>query len=1067
MLSNLFYRTPRLTALAIGLIAVAGLASFQSLARQEDPTLSRRLGIVTTRLPGASALRVESLITQKIENELQELHEIKTLQSKSRTGISVITVTLRDRYVEADVDEIWSKVRDRLDDAASRFPRGASMPTLEERTTIAMTVVVGLVDESVRSAGDEEENLGLLSRLAEDLAQRLRNLPGTRETEIFGEAQEEIRVGVDGQALAALGLSPADVARAVARADAKVPAGQLRRDRSDILMEVAGALDSIDRIRRVPLVEGGDGRVVKVGDVARVTKAAQDPPATMSLVSGARGVVVSATMQSNLRVDRWSATAREAIADFEETLPSGITLTLLFDQSVYTDERLGSLAGNLALGALIVVGVLFGMMGARSAIIVATALPLTLGVVLAQLSWLGIPLHQTSVTGLIIALGLLIDNAIVVVDDYRALLARGHGAAAAVSKAVSHLFVPLLASTLTTVLSFLPIVLMPGGGGEFVGPIASGVVLSVITSFFVAMTIIPALAGYVVRQPARQGETVRASWWREGYSNDRLLSLYRTSLRHTLRWPALGIAVSLVLPILGFAMVGTLTEQFFPPNDRNQFQLQLQLPTQTSIAETRRAVSKARALLHEFDEVVESHWFLGESAPRVFYNMFGNQDGVSSYAGAFVTTRSPAATEALLVPLQRALREAFPDALALALPFEQGPPFAAPIEVRLVGPDLDVLREAGDRLRTIMTRTQGVTYTRAELASGRPKLMVEADEDQARLAGLALVDIAEQLDASLEGVKGGTVLEATEELPVRVRLADAERQDLAAIAGRRVVPPMSRAAAESSRMEGDLPGAPLAALARLELRPELAGIPRRNAERTNTVQAFLVPYTLIASSLADFERRLEASGFALPPGYRIELGGEDEQRSEAVGNLLAFVAPLLVIMLGTIILSFNSFRFAAVIVCVAVLSVGLAFMGVWLFGHPMGFLAVVGTMGLVGLAINGGIVVLSALRADEQAMTGDLDATREVVVGATRHIISTTLTTVGGFLPLILFGGRFWPPMATAIAGGVGGAAILSLYLVPSLFVWIVRRKRMRVRTNETEQPQPLRGAMPGNVAVG
>ncbi|MGI9591386.1 MAG: efflux RND transporter permease subunit, partial [Myxococcota bacterium] len=227
---------------------------------------------------------------------------------------------------------------------------------------------------------------------------------------------------------------------------------------------------------------------------------------------------------------------------------------------------------------------------------------------------------------------------------------------------------------------------------------------------------------------------------------------------------------------------------------------------------------------------------------------------------------------------------------------------------------------------------------------------------------------------------------------------------------------------------------------------------------SNTVQAFLEPYALIAESLADFRRRLDAAGFTLPAGYRLEFGGEDEQRSEAIAKLVSFAVPLLVVMAGTIVLAFNSFRLASLIFVVAFLSVGLAQMGVWLFGYPMGFIAIIGTMGLVGLAINDSIVVLTALRTDPRAAQANVDQTAEVVLDATRHILATTFTTIGGFLPLILFGGRFWPPMATAIAGGVAGASILALYLVPSVFIAMKRRDLDR-EGDEPEVVRPVRVA--------
>ena len=1030
MLSNLFFRNIRLTFLVVGLLIVAGGAALHSLARQEDPTLARRFGTVTTFFPGASALRVESLVTEKLEAELRELHEIHTLESLSREGSSLIQIELLDEIRAEEVDQVWSKVRDRIDDAEGELPAGATPPEVEDRTSTAVTLIASFLWER-----DDAPQLDILTRLGEELQNRLRNLAGTKEVELFGEAQEELRVELDPLDLASLDLRAEEVARAIARADAKVPAGQLRSRRSELLIEVAGELDSVERVRRVPLREATPGHALRVGDAATVRKTVREPPETLAYVDGQPAVAVAATMEPDRRVDLWAQKAHAEVEALRAELPRGVRLAISFDQSLYSRQRLASLAGNLVLAACIVMAVLFVLMGARSALVVGAALPLTVAMALALFNLIDMPLHQTSVTGLIIALGLLIDNAIVVVDDFGQRRSRGEAPGDAVSSSVRHLFVPLLASTLTTALAFLPIVLAPGPVSEFVGPISIGVIFAVGSSFLLSMSVIPALAARLGTHP--RGGT-QGPWWRDGFSSARLTRLYRWSLDRTLERPSRGVAVSLVLPLAGFLAGTTLTEQFFPPNDRNQFQIQLVLPTQASIAETRAHALEARRRVEAHEEVVASHWFIGEAAPRVFYNMLANEDNVASFAGAFVTTTSPQATEGLLPGLQRELADALPAARVLALPFEQGPPFDAPIELRLIGPDLDRLRALGEELRAILARTDRVTYTAAQVARLAPKLMIRADEIAAQLAGLRLVDVAEQLAGRLDGISAGSVLEANQEIPVRVRVGDPARSELARVVGDPLL-----AEARSTPGAG-VGGVPLAALSRFDVVPELSGITRRNGERTQTVQAFLEPYALIAASLEDFQRRLAGSGFEMPPGYRLEFGGETEERSEAVARLLAFALPLFIVMAGTIILSFNSFRMAAIIGAVALLSVGLAQLGVWLFGHPMGFLAIVGTMGLVGLAINGGIVVLSALRADPVARGGDPDRCREVVVAATRHIVATTLTTMGGFVPLIAFGGRFWPPLATAIAGGVAGSAILALYLVPSLFVAFARKGARR-----------------------
>ncbi|MEM9174948.1 MAG: efflux RND transporter permease subunit [Myxococcota bacterium] len=1025
-MSDLFFRHRRLLVLFLGLIIVGGLGSLQTLRRQEDPALSRRYADVTTFYPGATADRVESLVTEKIERRLQEIHEIETIESISRTGLSSVRVELEEQYDESDVDEIWSRVRDKLADVEPELPEQAAPPEFQDRTSTAVTLLVGFTWE-----GEGEAPVTLLTRLAEELESRLRVLPGTKETELYGEAEEELRVALDPLVLAEIGVDANDVAAAIGRADTRRPAGRLEAASSTIPFEVAGQLTDVDRVRAIPLRSAEDGRMLRIGDLGTVSKTQVDPPATMAILDGRRGVAVSATMLARSgRVDLWAARARGVIERYGEEVPAGVGYSILFDQSGYTEARLADLVTNLALGATIVVAVLFFMMGFRSALVVASILPLTLLLVLIELKWLEIPLHQISVTGLIIALGLLIDNAIVVVDEYTLKLRRGVPRAEAVGQVVRAMVVPLGASSLTTTLAFMPIALQPGAGGEFVGTIGVGVSLAVLSSFALSMTVIIAFAGFFIGHDADAPEGKG-----HGYSNPVLRERYRESIVAVLRRPALGVAIGLALPILGFAVAGSLPLQFFPANDRDQFQVLVDLPAHYSIDATRQVVDRVRAIVDANEGVVGSHWFTGESPARVFYNMFGNYD-IASYGGGFVQTKSPSETERILPALQAELRRAVPEALVLALPFEQGPPFDAPIEVRLVGPDLDALRDGGERIRAVLAETEGVTYTRAKLLGGRPKLVVNASEDRARLAGLPLGEIADQLNAALTGVRAGRILDGTQDIPIRVRVEDRDRSAIDRIQATRLL-----------RGDGDLgsagtlAGIPLSVVGGLELTPELAAITRRNGERMNTVQAFLVPYQLIQTSLDDFSARMEAAAIELPPGVRLELGGDFEQRAESTQELAAFALPLFVLMAATIVLTFNSFRMASIIFAVAFLSVGLAMLAIWLFGHPMGFVAIVGTMGLVGLAINDAIVVLNHLRSDPRSAEADPEATAEVVLDATRHILATTMTTIGGFLPLILFGGRFWPPMATAIAGGVIGASILALYFVPSVFVFFQARQ--------------------------
>lgn len=1024
MWSNLFFRSPRLTFLALGLVIVGGLTAYSSIGRQEDPLLRERFGTVITFYPGANPARVESLVSEKIEQEIRELKEVAQIESISRKGVSSIGIELVEGL--PDTDLAWSKVRDAIADARPFLPNDAGEPELTVNTTAAQTMLIAL-----RWAGEGASQLGMLTRLAEELENRLRNVAGTKESDIFGEAEEQIRVAVDPDQIAAAGLSVSEISTTIAQSDTKSPAGQARGSNTDLAVEIGDDLTSVDRIRRVPLRNGAEGDVLRVGDIADVTKDVRDPPRTLALVSGIRAVAVGVTAEPDQRVDIWAERARAVISEFQSEQPKQIVVETIFDQSLYSERRLSNLAMNLAIGVLIVVGVLIVTMGMRSALLVGTALPLTFGMVLAEMNALGVDLHQISVTGLIVSLGLLIDNAIVVTDEYNQFRAKGASIADAVAKAVRRLVLPLFASTATTVLAFAPIAFAPGSVGQFVGTIGLSVILCVASSYFLAMTVIPAIAGFVDQWVGRRTIGTGQVWWRDGLTNDWLIRRFSGILDFVIAKPWSGIAVASVIPVAGFAVGTTLVLQFFPPVDRNQFQVQLRLPPQTSIEKTLETVSRARTLFDQYPEVTANHWFLGEGAPRVFYNAFSQQDGVSSFAGAFVTTTSAATTNRILPKLQDDFRNAFPEALFLLLPFEQGPPFDAPIEISVIGPELSELKRIGDDVRQIVAETGKVTYTTATLTGGTPKLVLVPDEFEAQTAGYDLGALAQDLNASLEGQSGGSILEGTEEIPVVVRVRDADRNSLARLTSKS----LRLQNGSSDSPQNRLNAIPLNALTNPTLVSELNGIARRDGERENRIQAFLVPYTLPAPVLADIQEKLSERGVDVPPGYRLSIGGEAEERNESLAGLAALALPLIITMAGIVILSFNSFAYAGVIAVTGFLSVGLALFGVWIFGYPMGFTAIIGTLGLVGLAINGTIIVLSGLLEDPLARLKDPAAVRDVTLASTRHIVSTTLTTIGGLVPLIIFGGTFWPPFATAIAGGVGGAALISLIMTPSVFM--------------------------------
>lgn len=1025
MFARVFFRNRHLLVLTATIVVLAGVSALLSIPRVEDPRVVNRYPIIIVRAPGMSTERVETLVTKPLEDALQGIDEIKHIQSTSRTGGAKISLELLDSVTYDNVQEVNSKIRDRLNGV--QLPDGTEPPVLDDKRRPAYTLITAL-----RCQQDSAPRLGLLNRLAEDLADRLRQVPGTEIVCLYGNPEEEVSVELDPIRLAELELSSLDIAKKVRSADSKHTAGMAQTDRTDLPIEVTGEFDSVQRVARIPILDGEEQSIVRLGDVGTVRKGWRRPEREIALVDGQRCIYVAARTQDGQSVTQWSARARAIVAEASRNIGPSVVIDQIFDQSSYTTERLSNLTNNLLLSALVVLAVVLMLMGWRSALAVGISIPLVLSLVAFTMYLRGYPMHQMSVVGMILAIGLMIDNAIVVCDEVSQKTAKGKTRIQAVQDTIGQLFAPLLASTLTTILAFAPIFLLPGSVGDFVRAIGESVILSVSFSFLVAITVTAALAGTF----ASTCETdAKSHWWIEGWKCRRLAAAYSRILTTTVRYPVAAILISVLMPCCGFILAKTMGREFFPPTDRDMFQVQVWLPTGSSIDASRKSVEAIERTIRDQSDTKRIWWLIGGSFPTVYYNLVMDQDDVPHYSQAIVSTESHTAVKRIIPQLQEALSAQFPEAQIVLRQFGQGPPVVADIEYRINGPDLKKQQEIGERLRLTLQSQPEVLHTQMTLLRGIPKLWFEANEEDTRLVGFSLVDLAKRMNANLQGEEAGFLLQGLHRLPVRIRYAADVRADLSRIASMPIV------------QEGNQ-WTPLSALGDFTLRPELGAITRYDAERCNIVRAHTRNGALPIDITRRTTRELAESGFSLPQGYRIEVGGAAEQDDAAMRNLMVYMPLLVTLAVGILILVFRSIPLAALLGIIPALSVGLGLAATWTAGFPISINTVLGTLGLIGVALNDSIVVLAAIRANSKAGNGDLAEIVHEVRGCTRHVLSTTLTTVGGFLPLVLFvRGQFWPSLAVVMAGGIAGATLLALVFVPAAYIFLKNCRMLHTAT--------------------
>ena len=1015
---SVFLERPRILFLTLAFILLSGISSLLSVPIQENPELAERWGNVSVFYPGASPERIETQVINDLEIKLREIVEIDELDSIISQGYSKTHIELEDSVPFGKIEETWSRIQGKVDQI---IPPDDVVMVLNRTAGPPITL-----EYAIDWNGDGEPPLIMMSRLAQQLKRKFSSISLTKETAVYGATDEEIVVEIDSAKMSSLNLTYQDVAKAISSFDNKKPVGVVSDDRSEYLIGLKDNISSPQKVGEIPIKVLNNSEIIRIQDIGSVSIQPGTPIEDIFLYNGKKVISVSTTGTMSQRVYDYVDRVEAVVEEMREVLPEEFSIEEIYDESLYVSSKFSELIKSFSLAAFFVLSISFFLLGIRPGLIVTAILPFSVSLVLLGCQLIGLPLHMTSITGIIIALGLLIDNGIIVVEDYKFRRSQGLSIKESINETLIQLTTPLAAATGTTVFAFMPIVTGEGSSVEFVGGLAITVIMSIVSSLVLALIMVPVLMSYMEKIPYFANIKVHE----EGYNNERLHVQYRKFLTWAFDVPRRAILISLSLPVLGFLLFGTIEKDFFPSSDRDMFRVHIDLPENSSSIKTAEKAKKIRKEIIESNliEIEKDYWFVGRWMPRVLMNIVGGKEKTGSNNSAQAVFFAKDYYEMIenLPDLSRLIVSKNPDLVVYIDSFYSGPPFFSDIRYDIFGDDENVLVELGSELELIINNAPDISHTRSEATNSNTNVEFEFDSSNISLSGKNTELMVNELFAANNGLLISSMLDSNIEIPIRLK-GISNSSDLTGGSNSLSIP---------SSNNIDLIGN----YSTTSLNKSTSTITRISSQRVNIVEGWVWTGKLASETEMYIKDEIERFKSNLPPGYTLRQSGEAEVRGESQSQIWSSAIIYIFLITIGLVFALNSFRETILILSVALLSIGLSFMGLKIGFQNFGFIATIGAIGIIGLSINDSIIVLSHIkeRAKKSLMTKtDLI---DVVIRSTRHIITTSLTTLGGFVPLI-FASIFFRPLAWAMSIGVLGATLTALLYIPAMYIWMKKVK--------------------------
>ena len=988
------------------LVFFTGVLSYNRLGREEDPGYTVRTMVVQAQWPGASAKEVEQQVTDKIEKKLQELPGLWYLKSYSQPGKSTVFVNLEDDVKPKDVWPSWVKARNLVNDMAYTLPQGVQGPFFND--------TFGDVYGSIYALTGEGFSMGQLELQADAIRLLLKNVPQVSKVDLVGVQPQKIYIEIENSKLASLGLDPGAVITTLQRQNAMNSSGRIETTNDNLYLRVTGIFNTVENIRNIAIKS--NGRIFRLGDIASVTRGYPDPPQPQYYFNGKPGIALTVSMETGGNVLELGKDLKKAIARVSREMPAGMEIHQVSDQPKVVKESIGEFTQSLLEAIIIVLVVSFVSLGVRAGFVVLVSMPLVLCAVFLAMEAMGITLQKISLGALIIALGLLVDDAMISVEMMECKLEEGWDKIKAAEFAYTATAFPMLTGTLVTAAGFMPVAFSSGGASEYTASMFWVITIALISSWIVAVTVIPLAGQWLLKAKPHlavgEGEMKRP--------DSRFVKKFRVLLDKTLhhRWLVIGATVAaFALSLVGMLFVN---EEFFPPSTRPELIVEMTLPTGASIHATNREVARITDMLKKEKEVINFSSYVAQSAPR-FVLVQDSSMAADNFAQIVILTEGSAPRDSLRSKVDNEWADLFPNVRLHTKVLSNGPPSPYPVMLRVIGEKHEQVQKLADKVRQTMTNHPAVTAVTLDWFEKSPVAILEVDQDKARALGLDSTTLATSLQASISGIAVSEFRERDKTIAIIIRNDASRWKEIGSLRNLYV---------NVNQAEGKY--VPLEQIAKIRYEQENELIWRRNVLPTITVQATIRPGYLGNDVAKDILKELDGLIESLPPGYSIEADGDLESSQRSAGELAAMYPMLVGIIMLLLMFQLQSISRMALVLLTAPLGMIGVSMALLALHRPLGFVTQLGIIALSGMIIRNSVILIDQIEKHIAEGEHPWEAIVDSAIIRFRPIMLTAAAAILAMIPLI--GSAFWGPMAVAIAGGLLVATILTLIYLPAAY---------------------------------